>query len=118
MDPDACLKEINEQLFHIGGEYARSLELIESLATWIAKGGFELGEYLNGGDWEYVLIGAYWFCIDYHGGMWSDEYRLQCLISRVYQPGPREDGTEPESCEHDVYGALVALFDAWVGQSA
>lgn len=118
MDPNACLKEINEQLFHVGGDYSRALELIESLAEWIAKGGFVPDEYTDGTDWEYVLIGTYWFCVDYHGGQWSDEYRLQCVISRIYQPGINDCGIDPESTEQDVYDALEALFKAQTEQAA
>lgn len=109
MDPNACLKEIGEQLTHIGGDYDRALELIEALAEWISKGGFYPEENLNAYNWEDVLVGAYWFCCDHHTGQWSDEYRLECVISTVYAPGPCCKGPEPDSAELMVYNDLVAL---------
>lgn len=52
-----------------------------------------------------ILIGAYWFCSDYHGGQSSDEYALLCRIGEIYQPGMTA-GPEPESSEEDTYHAL------------
>ena len=113
MDVNATMQEIIENLFNIGGDYDRSLELIEALADWIAGDGFKPAENTVA-EWPDVLIGAYWFCVNYHSGMSSDEYRLQCSISHVYSPGPCEAGPEPDSSSANVYAALVELagFDA------
>ena len=55
-----------------------------------------------------LLPGAYWYFVDYHGGMRSDEYRTQCVIGKVFKPG-MSGGPEEESCEADVYAALEAI---------
>lgn len=109
MDPDECLKQIGKQLTHIGGEYDKAIELIESLVDWINKDGFHPGENLNAYNWEDVVIGTYWFCSEYHGGQWSDEYRLLSQTGRIFQPGMM-DGPEPESSEEMVYKDLERLF--------
>ena len=110
MDPNATLKEILDNLFTTTGDddYDRTLELIEALAEWLVKGGFEPGETMRDAEWQDVIIGAYWFCCDYHGGQSSDEYRLQCILSHLYSPGMTQ-GPEPESSEADVYFALEVL---------
>ena len=109
VDPNATLKEIIEQLFHAGGDYDVALELIEALAEWIAGGGFKPDDNTCA-DWPDVLEGAWWFCIEWHSGQTSDEYRVSCVIDRVYSPGPCQDGPEPQSAAEHVYDALTALY--------
>ncbi len=109
VDPNATLKEIIEQLFHAGGDYDVALELIEALAEWIAGGGFKPDDSTEA-DWPDVLEGAWWFCIEWHSGQTSDEYRVSCVIDRVYSPGPCQDGPEPQSAAEHVYDALTALY--------
>ncbi len=110
MDPNACLKEIGEQLTQIGGEYDRVTELIEALADWLNKDGFEPDENLNAYNWEDVIPGAYWFYCHHHDGQWSDEYRLVCQLGRLFKPGPCSYGPEPDSGEKMVYDDLVRLW--------
>ena len=54
-----------------------------------------------------LIIGAYWFFVDYHGGQNSDEYRTQCVIGQVFSPGM--SSLEDDSCEKDVYKALERI---------
>jgi len=87
--------------------YARTLEAIERLAT-------EVADYEGETDWsigeglecslDTLLIGAQRYCVEYHGGMWSDEYRVQCIIS-----GFSTCDIEREGSEFDVYIALAVL---------
>ena len=109
MDPNANLQEICEHLFYVDGDYDRCVELIEALAEWIASDGFEPKTgFLY--EWSDVLVGAYWFLVNYHSGQWSDEYRVSCVIGKVYTPGAECNGPEKDSCESDVYEALESLL--------
>ncbi len=109
MDPNECLKQIGEQLMYTGGEYDKAIELIEALTDWLNKDGFHPDENLNAYDWDAVLVGAYWFCCNYHGGQGSDEYRLLSMIACMFQPG-MTSGPEPDSSEEMVYQDLERLF--------
>lgn len=115
MDPNATLREILDILFTTSRdniqEDSRCLELIEALAEWLNRGGFEPAETMRDAEWQDVIAGAYWFCVDYHSGQTSDEYRLQCILSRLYSPGMMQ-GPEPESSESEVYLALEVLTGA------
>lgn len=113
MDPNATLREIIDILFTTTAEpdYERCLELIEALADWLNGGGFEPAETMRDAEWSDVIIGAYWFCCDYHSGQTSDEYRLQCQLSRLYSPGMMQ-GPEAETSEAEVYFALEVLIGA------
>jgi len=35
-----------------------------------------------------LAAGLYWHCVDWHGGMMSDRYRISCSLD--YSPGPCE----------------------------
>ena len=48
----------------------------------------------------------YWYCADYHGGQWSDEYAVLSWVSDFYQPGACEHGVVDPA--QDIYAALVA----------
>lgn len=52
-----------------------------------------------------VFAGAWWYCNDYHGGQGCELYALQCLIGRLYAPGPCQTGPEEDTSEAWVYGA-------------
>lgn len=56
-----------------------------------------------------LIVGAYWFFGDYQGGQWSDEYRTQCVVGKVYLPGPISHGPEHESSEESVYQAFESI---------
>lgn len=107
MDPDKCLEEIYKHLFYENGDYTRCLELIEALAEWISADG-SYPQSIYHFDWEEILIGAWWFCVNYHSGQSSDEYRLQCVIGRLYTPGRCQNSVE-EGNPKLVYDALIEL---------
>lgn len=121
MDPESTLKQICDHLSK-SGNFDECLELIESLADWMISGGFKPKPYLYSA--RDIIVGAYWYCVDYHSGQWvgkssmgwpfsfrgSDEYRVQCKLGKLYFPGPFENGPETMSDEKEVYDSLVALY--------
>lgn len=38
-----------------------------------------------------IIEGSYWFCVDYHGGQFSPEYELSCMIEKIFKPGCQND---------------------------
>lgn len=90
--------------------YDRTLAAIERLANAV-------DDYDGDTDWcigessecslDSLLIGAYWYCTDYHGGQWSDEYRLLSAIGDFFDP--RCSSLERDSSQFDVCVALAAL---------
>jgi hypothetical protein len=56
-----------------------------------------------------LIVGAYWFCSDYHGGQWSPEYRALSALGKVFKPGPLAASSSLEGGEEIVYEALQAL---------
>lgn len=62
---------------------------------------------------DQLLVGAFWFFTDYHGGMFSPEYRSLSRLSEIYNPGMTH-GPEPESPEVSVYEALEGLYKSWM----
>jgi hypothetical protein len=92
--------------------YARTLEAIAKLAdalhsTETDESVWYLNEYTLTPD--AIIVGAYWFCADYHGGQRSVEYRTLSTLSRIFTPGSGETGPRPESSAQDTYDALVEL---------
>lgn len=109
MDVNQSVRELGFELFYAGGTYDRALELIEAIAEWISKGGFEPEPDSGSGfGFEAFMIGAYHYCIDHHAGQDSDEYRIQCLIGEFYTPS-FSGKLEPESHESLVYLDLCLL---------
>jgi hypothetical protein len=51
----------------------------------------------NVGD-EYLLVnvieGTYWFCVDYHHGMYSSEYELLSIIEKIFKPGCQNESED------------------------
>ena len=41
--------------------------------------------------WD-IVAAHYAFCVDFHGGQWSDLYRRLCRIGRYYKPSPLDRG--------------------------
>lgn len=35
-----------------------------------------------------LAAGLYWYCVEWHGGQWSEEYRISCQLG--YSPGAGE----------------------------
>lgn len=54
----------------------------------------------HGIDLSSVLVGAYWYCADYHSGQSSELYRLLCAIP--YSPG-RNESSPGDSVSAIVY---------------
>ncbi len=57
------------------------------------------------------LIGLYWYCNDYHNGMWSWQYSV--LSNSKYKPSPLTSGIEGED-DYDAqeyYDKLVSKFE-------
>ena len=96
--------------------YAGTIEALTKLAEDIGEyeGGTHLWDIGECGitDVESMLVGAYWFAVEYHGGMTSIEYRLHTAIGAWYSPGPCCSGPEEDSGERDTYDALVSLHEA------
>ena len=113
MDPNATLKQICDHLSG-SGNFDECLELIESLADWIISGGFQPKPCLYSVD--DIVIGAYWYCVDYHSGQWSDEYRVQCKLGKLYSPESSSNDLKTFSDEKArplypvVHDSLVALY--------
>ena len=53
-----------------------------------------------------VACALYWYCADYHGGQWSEEYRI--LSGLEYRPGAIERGPEVDSVDAMIYADLAA----------
>ena len=91
-------------------DYDRTLAALERLANAV-------NDYEGDTDWylgescectlDSLLAGAYWYCVHYHGGMGSDEYRLQCAIGNFFDP--RCSSLERDSSEFDAYVGLAVL---------
>lgn len=115
MDVNATLQEILDNLFVSGGDYSRTLELIEALVDWVAGGGFLPTAAESAGA---VVLGTYWFCNHYHGGQTSDEYRLFCKTQRMVAPATHATGLEPTSEANAVYEALeITLHESWYAEA-
>lgn len=93
--------------------YKRTLEAIEKLAKVILETDTEEDVWLIGENGDCTLgsmiIGAYWFCSDYHNGQNSLEYRVFSILSLVFKPGCTS-GPEDETTEKDVYEMLELLY--------
>jgi hypothetical protein len=96
--------------------YSRTLEALERLAKEVKNTDTDETVWYIGESTEAtldsVIIGAYWFCANYHGGQWSPEYRLLSILGGIYEPGQCCNGPEPDSGESMVYEQLEALQKA------
>lgn len=104
---------IDRSLFLATGQltYSRVLEAIRVLARILHEGETDestwcIGEFRSA-DLASLVIGVYWFCTDYHSGQGSAEYATLSALGTIYSTG-MTSGPEPDSCEIDVYSALVA----------
>lgn len=103
--------DIETSLFRTDGklDYAGVLRALETLvatiqATETDESVWYIGE-CGSCTLDALLVGAYWFMTDYHGGMNSPEYHCQCVIGEIFNPGM--SSLEDESSEKDVYDMLV-----------
>jgi hypothetical protein len=109
-------KVISKALFRIDSSltYERTLEALERLAVVLHNTDTEEDVWYIGENSDTTLdnliIGAYWFCADYHGGQSSKEYRVLSVLGDVYKPGCTS-GPEEDSTERDVYEQLEMLFE-------
>jgi hypothetical protein len=100
-----------KSLFRIDGtlSYTRTLEAIERLCAEILNTETDETVWYIGesGDatLDSVIVGAFWFMTDYHGGQDSLEYRVYSRLGEIFKPG-MTSGPEPESSELDVYEQL------------
>jgi len=90
--------------------YSRTLEAIQKLAgalhnTETDDSVWCYGEHLL--PLSDLIVGAYWFCSDYHSRQFSDESHTLRVLSQVYRPGCCESGPEPDSSAQYTYDALV-----------
>ena len=96
--------------------YVECLEAIEELAiavhaTETDENVWYIGEHEEA-SLDTLIIGAFWFCSDYHGGQSSLEYRVLSRLSEIYQPGS-SNGPEDDTGEQSTYEALEGLFAKW-----
>lgn len=101
--------------------YQRTLEGIEKLAFQVHNTDTdETVWYISetsDATLDAVIVGAYWFLTDYHGGQNSLEYRVFSRLGEIFEPG-MTSGPEPESSEKDVYKMLERLYNEDHGMSA
>jgi len=104
-------KVIQRSLFRIDGKlsYQRILEAFLKLADVVHNTETDETVWYIGKSSDCTLdsmiVGAYWFMADYHGGQASQEYRVLSALGEIFRPGC-ECGPEDESTEKDVYEAL------------
>jgi len=112
---------VSRALFRIDSNmsYSRTLVALERLAEEVhSTDTDESIWYLGESEVPLtdILVGAYWFLVDYHGGQGSDEYRVSCVIGKVYSPGIESGPTEGTG-ESDTYSALEDLWQEQTGAS-
>lgn len=104
---------LNRALFRIDSNlsYSRAVEAIGLLSSSVEDDETDESDWYLGESGECtldsLLVGSYWFFVDYHGGQDSPEYRAQCIIGRIFNPGM--SSLEEETSEQDVYNAWVDL---------
>lgn len=104
---------IERALFHRknGVSYDRLIRAIELLATIVhnydsdSEAIWSIGES-GSADLANMLSGCYWYFVHNHGGQKSDEYRISCILSNVYDPGPMEKKPEHKTPAMETYNAL------------
>lgn len=109
MDPDACLKEILEELKGWrGASYDRTVELLTALADWLAGGGYD-PRGIGGHDWTEVLEGAYAFlaAIPPEEYLEGEEYLMDTIEGLV--------GDEADGCPwiSQALSGLRNAVEAW-----
>jgi hypothetical protein len=90
--------------------YDRTIEAIVRLSSEVNDCDDDVEWHVGEGGsctLDSLLVGAYWYCVDYHGGQWSAEYALQCNIGGYFDPGM--SSLEKDSSEFDAYVALAVL---------
>jgi hypothetical protein len=105
---------VNNTLFKQGKlSYVRLLEALillcsEVKSTDTDESTWSIGEF-EGASLDALIVGAYWFCTDYHGGMNSLEYRALSALSGIFSPGM--SGLDVDSSEFMVYEQLEAIHN-------
>lgn len=107
---------VNRALFRKDSKlsYQRTLEALERLAQEIINTETDetvwyIGEYSDA-SLDSIIVGAYWFLVDYHSGQNSLEYRVSCRLNEIFKPG-MTTGPESESSEQDVYNMFERFFN-------
>jgi len=90
----------------------RLVELIEKRGDVAEFEDFELWDIGEHGEFtlDALLVGAYWFYMEYSGGQYSDTYLTQCFIGRIFKTG-YTDGVEAGSGESTAYELLETLYN-------
>ena len=111
---------VDRNLFRTDGKlgYKRTLEAIERLCDEVLKTDTDedvwyIGEF-GSCTLDSVIVGAFWFMTDYHGGQDSLEYRVYSRLGDIFKPGC-SSGPEDESSEKDVYEMLERLHEELYG---
>ena len=106
---------VDKALFYINStlDYSRTVEAITLLANTVHNEETEedvwsIGEF-DMASLDSLLIGAYWFFSDYHGGQNSEEYATLCAIGEVFNPG-MSSGPEEDTAEKCVYEEFENLY--------
>ena len=104
---------IERTLFYVDPplSYSRTLQALRFLVGAIQATDDDSLWYIGEGgscDLGSLIVGAYWFCVENHGGQNSQEYLTLCRLGEVFSPGCTS-GPEPDSTEIDVYQQLMAL---------
>jgi hypothetical protein len=107
---------VNRSLFRINStlDYARTMQAIIELGELISDHPGDSLDLWSIGEFgetslDSLIVGAFWFCSDYHGGQDSIEYKCLSVLGDIFAPG-FADGPEPESSEADVYSQLEAMI--------
>ena len=107
----------HELLFQTTGDmsYNETISALRELAQAVIEFEGDWDELWTIGEFgcaslDNLLIGAYWFVVDYHSGQASLEYTLLCAIGETYSPGRCCCGPEKDSAEQETYEALETLF--------
>lgn len=105
---------VNRRLFYVSStlSYSRTLEALDRLAQEILRtetdeSVWNIGQF-TGTCLDSLIVGAYWFLAENHGGQGSLEYRVLCRLGEIYKPG-MTSGPEADTSEMDVYTAMGRL---------
>ena len=106
-------KVITRSLFEGSSlSYSRTVDAIIGLGQSVHEQeeiDYSLGE-CGAADIASLLVGAFWFFADYHGGQFSPEYKALSVLGETYDPG-FASGPQNDSSESEVYSALEEKFN-------
>lgn len=60
---------------------------------------------------RFDIVEAHWcYCVEWHSGMWSPEYRRLSGIGRYFKPRPNLSSDTLEENAKEIYEALVRRY--------